>query len=145
MIKEWSWSTLRSYFLWTVSRWLNMFLMTKRYVSSLSTVTRYMPRNWGSSVLPWHVTMCWGEKSRCFSLIKKGIKRTSLSRSSWLLLISWTIKLHLNETSTNIFKKKFDYTVQKTKYLFTYLIILYLLYFTQIACSQMLHRLVLIF
>lgn len=50
--------TFRSYFLWTTSLWLNMFLMTIRYVSSLSTVTRYMPRNWGRSVLPWHFTIC---------------------------------------------------------------------------------------
>lgn len=44
--------TFRSYFLCTTSLWLNMFLMTIRYVSSLSTLTRYIPRNCGSRVLP---------------------------------------------------------------------------------------------
>lgn len=55
--------TFRSYFLCTTSLWLNMFLMTIRYASSLSTLTRYIPRNCGSSVLPWHFTMCWKQKA----------------------------------------------------------------------------------
>ncbi len=53
--------TFRSYFLCTTSLWLNMFLITIRYVSSLSTLTRYIPRNCGSRVLPWHFTMCCRE------------------------------------------------------------------------------------
>lgn len=53
-------NTFRSYFLCTGRRWLNRFLMTSRYVSSLSTLTRYMPRKRGSSVCPWHCTTYWG-------------------------------------------------------------------------------------
>lgn len=59
--------TFRSYLRCTVKRWLNTFRVTTMYVSTPSTVSLYMPRNWGSSVLPWHSTINWrqpGEESR---------------------------------------------------------------------------------
>lgn len=52
-------NTFRSYLRCTVRRWLNTFRVTTMYVSTPSTVSLYMPRNWGSSVLPWHSTINW--------------------------------------------------------------------------------------
>lgn len=64
--------TFRSYLRCTVRRWLNTFRVTTMYVSTPSTVSLYMPRNWGSSVLPWHSTINWRQS---------GEERESVTRS----------------------------------------------------------------
>lgn len=50
-------ATFKSYLRCTVRRWLNTFRVTTMYVSIPSTVSLYIPRNCGSSVLPWHSTI----------------------------------------------------------------------------------------
>lgn len=57
--------TFKSYFLYTDKRWLNTFLVTITYISTPSTLSRYMPKNWGRRVTPWHSTIyCTWEKEK---------------------------------------------------------------------------------
>lgn len=87
--------TFRSYLRCTVRRWLNTFRVTTMYVSTPSTVSLYMPRNWGSSVLPWHSTInCKIIKGRGGERDinrKCGSEESSTQYEDWLRLYSLII------------------------------------------------------
>lgn len=128
--------TFRSYLRCTVSRWLNTFRVTTMYVSTPSTVSLYMPRNWGSSVLPWHSTINWRqsrEERREFNG-KCGSEESNIQYENWLkldtaqlysLIISAALH-HFHTCSTQTDASEFLCICRYWDKYYWYLILLYL-------------------
>ena len=82
--------TFKSYFLYTDKRWLNTFLVTITYISTPSTLSRYMPKNWGRRVTPWHSTIyCTWEKEKNNYPIKRHSFRCN-NTARLPLLFTWS-------------------------------------------------------